>query len=191
MDSEQAHNDASVIQTYTTFRSYTFYPSQVFTQDTLTDIRSCIGLTEHNMTTHQFSRVLDDGMTVSLVLAVANDGFRYIKDVGDSDNGVWCGCHTNDGYVYTTRYSELTDAIQNILIDHINDGKLPRHSNMEFFLRYQMTLQDMDWDRRVRLGVATAGYITVLPSRKQVIDAYNDLYVRPATAKGDEEEDDE
>lgn len=189
---QQTHNDkdSSSVQSQ---KTYKFDPSQVFTQETLEDIRNRIGLTEHNMTTQQFARVLDDGMSVTLVLAVADDGFRYIKSSDDMDNCIWYvggSGHTTDGAQYTIRYSELTTTIQSILIDHLNDGKLVRHSNTEFFLRYQMTLEDMDWNRRcVQLEVATASYNTVLPSRKQVLDLYHNMYVRPANAE--DEEDDE
>lgn len=187
-----AAEDATSI---TSQKTYQFDPSQVFTQETLTDIRNRIGLTEHNMTTQQFVRVLDAGMAVTLVLAVADDGFRYIKDGGDMDNCMWDGSdrsrgHTTDGVEYTIRYTELTPTIQSILIDHLNGGELTRRSNAEFFLRYQMTLADMDWNRRcVQLEVATAAYSTVLPSRKQFLDLYHKLYVLPATE--DDEDDDE
>ena len=191
-----AHNDkdASGVESQ---KEYRFDPSQVFTQETLIDIRNRIGLTEHNMTTQQFAHVLDAGMAVTLVLAVADDGFRYIKCGGDMDNCMWDGPdrsrgHTTDGAEYAIRYSELTPTIQSILIDHLNGGKISRFSNAESFLRYQMTLEDMDWNRRcVQLEVATAQYNTVLPSRKQVLDLYNKLYVLPATEEDEEDEDDE
>ena len=189
------HNDkdASGVESQ---KEYRFDPSQVFTQETLIDIRNRIGLTEHNMTTQQFTRVLDAGMTVTLVLAVADDGFRYIKASDDMDNCMWDGPdrsrgHTTDGAEYAIRYSELTPTIQSILIAHLNDGKFASVSNTEFFLHYQMTLEDMDWNRRcVQLGVATAAYSTALPSRKQVLDLYHNMYVLPAT-EDDEEDDDE
>lgn len=178
--------NATAIRSQNTLK---FDPSQVFTQETLQDIRDIIGLTEHNMTNQQFANVLDAGMRVTLVLAVADDGFRYIKDGGDMDNCLWCvggSCHITDGDEFTIRYGLLTSAVQNILIDHITDGADTDLTNAGVFLDYQMTLNEMEWNRRcVQLGVATASYNGVLPSRKQVLDLYHRVHVLAATEENE------
>lgn len=170
-------------------RTYVFDAKQVFTQETLEDMRDLLALTDKDMSMRQFAAIIDHCIKVTLTLGVATNGFRYIKLSQDfererrAENG-------NDGPEMRFRFHEFTPAIQSILIDHLNDGQLVRGSNLEFFLRYQMAVEDLDV--QVEWGTcAVDNYECIVPSRKQVLYHYHDWYVLPATEDSDEEDSDE
>lgn len=178
VDGDAPDNDPIVFE-----RTYTFDPSQVFTQETLEDMRARLALTEHDMTIQQFARILDEKMPVHLTLAIAADGFRYVKD-GDDGNRDWAKDDANHGPHYSVRFHEFASPAKAVILDHITDSKVTRSSNAELFLRYQMNIDDNEAINGVGYTEAidaTDIYYCVLPTRKQVLALHHKWYVLPAT----------
>jgi hypothetical protein len=161
-------------------RTYAFDAKQVFTSDTLEEMRDRLALTDRDLSLRQFAAIINHRMTVTLTLGVADTGFRYIKLSNDSVDQVGSGGLGNQGPNIELRFSEFSPSVQNILIDHLNEGAVVRGTTTDTFLRYQMAVDDLDADPEMLLVMAASRYDCTLPSRKQVLDLYHDWYLLPA-----------
>jgi hypothetical protein len=168
-------------------RTYAFDAKQVFTRETLEEMRERLALTDRDLNLRQFAAIINHHMTVTLTLGVADNGFRYIKLSNDAADEMRRGEFGNKGPNMELRFSEFSPSVQNILIDHLtNNGELVRGTTTDIFLRYQMAVDDLDEDVDMLLVMAASRYDCMLPSRKQVLALYHDWYLLPA--KEDEED---
>jgi hypothetical protein len=166
----------------------TFKPSQAFTRETLEDIRDCIGfkVSRAVMSFVQFTTILDALMTVSFTLGVATDGFRYVAWGGDDHV---CSV-LNSSHTYTLKISDFAPSVKSIILDHITDGRGSDSSATEDFRRYVRTIREFPegpmWQHDFVLDPIEK-WEGSLPTRKQVLDSYKIMYVRPAI-EGDEDD---
>jgi hypothetical protein len=164
--------------------TYAFDAKQVFTTETLEEMRDRLALTDRDLSLRQFAAIINHRMTVTLTLGVAGNGFRYIKLSNDAADEVRRGEFGNKGPNMELRFSEFSPSVQNILIDHLNNGELVRGTTTDIFLRYQMAVDDLDREQdeagQLDLLLAASRYDCKLPSRKQVLALYHDWYLLPA-----------
>jgi len=161
-------------------RTYAFDAKQVFTRDTLEEMRERLALTDRDLSLRQFAAIINHRMTVTLTLGVADNGFRYIKLSNDSEDEVRRGEFGNQGPNIQLRFSEFSHSVQHILIDHLNNGALARSTTSDIWMRYQMAVDDFNEDVDMLLVLAASRYDCRLPSRKQVLALYHDWYLLPA-----------
>ena len=165
-------------------KNCSFKPSQALTRETLEDIRDCIGFNVSRavMSFVQFTAILDALMTVGFGLGVATDGFRYVTEedweILDDDPDAATLMRAR-AHPYTLKITGFAPSVKSIILDHITDGRGSDSSATEDFRRYVRTIREFPegpmWQHDFVLD-PIAEWEVHLPSRKQVLDLYRNMY---------------
>ena len=153
---------------------YSFAPSQVFQNGTLTDIRARLGLENTIPDMERFTAILDHKLTIHINLATSTDGYKFIRLTkdgeyhGDNEFGP-------DGPKYSVLLQNLGGSIRFIVGTHI-DGKYA--GSDETFLKYQMKNEVLDFDLHFKL-LPVHELEFILPSQEQVLALHHDWYILP------------
>lgn len=156
-------------------------PSCAFTKDTLEDILNRLGLVESGMTYRQLAAILNKLMKVCLnfnCVATDTDVFGYVT-WADDDVLAESNC---SGETYVLKFDKFDLDVRNEILTHIN-WHIGAKTLEEGFSLYQKKLKEICdgplWHLDFVLDPIDY-WEGKLPTRKQVLDLYHELYVLPA-----------
>jgi len=151
---------------------YSFAPSQVLQNSTLSDIRARLGLENAIPDMERFNAILDHKLTIHINLATSTDGYNFVRQTEDGE------IHSDgpDGPSYSVLLQNLGGSIRFLIGNHISDDYV---GSDDTFLRYQMKNDEAEYSTCSEL-LPVNELKFILPSREQMIDLHHYWYLLPA-----------